>query len=200
MDATKVREVLSIYRLRFIGEGISKTDFPHGEIPANPAEMLAHCHRMLDMMEVFITEGRMDKVMRWLGFLQGVFWSRGWYSLEDLKNHNRPEEPVICDGCNIREPFEHRCHGRNIVVRGERADRSCECRPCAFAHLPIEEQEKLACANYLGIDPKRITAVKTTYDGGGHFTGISAIIHIPTGRELPKWTEQNLPKPTPEVA
>jgi len=22
------------------------------------------------------------------------------------------EENIICDGCNVREPFEHRCHGR----------------------------------------------------------------------------------------
>ena len=89
MNATKVREVLSTYRRRFEVQNIGKIDFSHSERPS-PAEMLAHCHGMLDQMEILITEGRMEKVMRWLGFLQGVFWSNGWYCLEDLKNHNRP--------------------------------------------------------------------------------------------------------------
>lgn len=90
MDATKVREVLSTYRQRFEVENVGKIDFPHGKMPRTLAEMLAHCHGMLEQMEVFITEGRMEKVMRWLGFIQGILWSNGWYCLEDLKNHNRP--------------------------------------------------------------------------------------------------------------
>jgi len=23
------------------------------------------------------------------------------------------KETVLCDGCNVREPWEHRCHGEN---------------------------------------------------------------------------------------
>ena len=44
---------------------------------------------MLDKMEIFIKEGRMDKVYRWLGFIQGVLWSQRIYTLADLMNHNR---------------------------------------------------------------------------------------------------------------
>ena len=90
MDSIKVQEILSTYRRLFEMKNIGKINFPHSEIPVNSVEMLAHCHGMIDQMEIFITEGRMEKVMRWLGFLQGVFWSNGWYCLEDLKNHNRP--------------------------------------------------------------------------------------------------------------
>jgi hypothetical protein len=47
---------------------------------------------MLDKMLEFIRENRMEKVFRWLGFVQGVLWAHGIYSLENLQNHNRPSE------------------------------------------------------------------------------------------------------------
>lgn len=47
---------------------------------------------------------------------------------------------VLCDGCNVREPWEHRCHsGRygqaNIMVRGERELVVCQCEECAEARM-----------------------------------------------------------------
>ena len=39
-------------------------------------------------------------------------------------------ERRICDGCNVREPFEHRCHGSQATVRGERTGLPCECSEC----------------------------------------------------------------------
>ncbi len=44
-------------------------------------------------------------------------------------------DSVICDGCNVREPFEHRCHGYRSVVRGESTDKICECKDCREADL-----------------------------------------------------------------
>lgn len=103
-------------------------------------------------------------------------------------------EPIICDGCNIREPFEHKCHGKNAIVRGEQTNRSCECQVCVMLALPLEEQEILACANYLGIEAETITKVETIQDGGGHFTGLDVIIHIRTERCIALWVAANLPK------
>ena len=60
--------------------------------------------------------------------------------------------------------------------------------------MPDNKQEVLACANYLGIDPARIANVETTQDGGGHFTGLKVVIHIPTGREVDSWVKKNLPQ------
>jgi NTP pyrophosphatase (non-canonical NTP hydrolase) len=37
---------------------------------------------------------------------------------------------IICDGCNVRDPWEHRCHGSNAYVRGERTGLPCECHQC----------------------------------------------------------------------
>ncbi len=92
MDGKKVLQVISVYRTFFETSGIPKNNFPHDKPVKWYVEenVLAHCHGMLDEMEVFVAEGRMDKVFRWLGFIQGCLWTTGHYNLESLKNHNRP--------------------------------------------------------------------------------------------------------------
>ena len=90
MTADKVRETLAIYRKKFEEMGIPKSQSPHSSFPTSDKDFLAHCHGMLEEMEVFIQEGRMDKVFRWLGFIQGCLWRIGVYTIEEMKNHNRP--------------------------------------------------------------------------------------------------------------
>lgn len=34
---------------------------------------------------------RLEKAMRWLGFVQGALWARGWISVEEAKRQNMPE-------------------------------------------------------------------------------------------------------------
>jgi hypothetical protein len=90
MTAEKVVEVIERYRELFVARGIATVDYPHDEVLADETLGLEHCHRMLDKMLQFIREGRMEKTFRWLGFIQGVLWSQGIYTLTDLQNHNRP--------------------------------------------------------------------------------------------------------------
>lgn len=92
MDGPKILEVISVYRKYFIEKGIGITDFPHTDMPSSEHEILAHCHGMLDKMEGFVREGRIEKAFRWLGFIQGCLWSTRQYSLEELMNHSRPKE------------------------------------------------------------------------------------------------------------
>lgn len=41
---------------------------------------------------------------------------------------------IICDGCNVRGNWEHRCHGiEAVTVGGERVPLPCHCAPCAEA-------------------------------------------------------------------
>ena len=42
-------------------------------------------------MSKFIEEGRIEKYMRWLGFIQGTLWAKGYFTIEQLKEHNRKE-------------------------------------------------------------------------------------------------------------
>jgi hypothetical protein len=90
MTKEKVREVLAIYRTKFEELGISKGKSSHTTTPFLDEEFLSHCYGMLDEMEEFIQQDRMDKVFRWLGFVQGCLWTTGVYTIEAAKNHNRP--------------------------------------------------------------------------------------------------------------
>ena len=96
MTPAKVLEVIAIYRKKLEDLQIPKEEFPHtvfarvGSTDECRIPTLAHCHKMLDQMEVFVREGRMEKVFRWIGFIQGVLWRCGLYTIEEMKEHNRP--------------------------------------------------------------------------------------------------------------
>lgn len=107
MTKEKVLEVIRVYRKEFERRDIPKIEFPHDQfLDVDPSYQgngaffasvlskfgLAHCHQMLDKMEQFVREDRMDKVFRWLGFIQGVLWRSGVYNLDSLKNHSRPDD------------------------------------------------------------------------------------------------------------
>lgn len=47
-----------------------------------------------------------------------------------MAEDGKPENKLICDGCNVRPPWEHRCHEGNAWVRGEKTGRPCQCDEC----------------------------------------------------------------------
>ena len=53
--------------------------------------LLAHCHAMLDQVEQFAKEGCDGKMFRWFGFIQGVLWATGDFTLSQLKNHDQSD-------------------------------------------------------------------------------------------------------------
>lgn len=81
MTKEKVLEVINLYK-KELDDVLSKT--------ASIEEELEHCQTMLPQMEEFIKEDRMDKVFRWLGFIQGVLWCQGVFEIDEMKNHNKP--------------------------------------------------------------------------------------------------------------
>lgn len=52
---------------------------------------VAHIKSMFPRMREIIAEGRREKAMRWLGFIQGWLWAQGIYSVDELGKHNMPE-------------------------------------------------------------------------------------------------------------
>jgi len=90
MTEDKVREVLAIYRKKFEELSVPQAQFPYSSLPKSDDDSLAHCHGMLDDMEAFLQDARMEKVYRWLGFIQGCLWRAGVYTVEEMANHNRP--------------------------------------------------------------------------------------------------------------
>jgi hypothetical protein len=51
---------------------------------------LNHCLWAVGQVREFLKDGRREKAMRWLGFLQGALWSEGLFSISSLADHNRP--------------------------------------------------------------------------------------------------------------
>jgi len=90
MTADKILEAVAIYKRYFEVNGFEKrTNLDHSCIEYSRASMMEHCHGMLDEMEKMVAEENMEKAFRWLGFIQGVLWSKSAYSLAELKSHNR---------------------------------------------------------------------------------------------------------------
>ncbi len=103
MDVEQGRRVVEQYRslLCFMPKG----EGPFDDGPTS-REAMSHIHGMLDKMDALLnsaevefkhgTEGKpgWDKFNRWLGFMQGVFWLHGDYTLNMMRGHNRSEKRV----------------------------------------------------------------------------------------------------------
>ena len=95
MDGKKILEVIEIYRRHLDGHKVDPIDYPHDQYVRSSEKVCGHCFGMLDKMAEFVRDNRIDKAFRWLGFIQGCFWSLGCYTLEELKNHSRPSDEEI---------------------------------------------------------------------------------------------------------
>jgi hypothetical protein len=54
----------------------------------------SHLRWMIAEARTMLADGRREKVMRWLGFIQGTLWAMGVSSIDSLKDANRPVETV----------------------------------------------------------------------------------------------------------
>ena len=52
-------------------------------------EIIAHIRWMCQRVEFFLENGDMDRVNRWLGFIQGVLFSEGICTIADMRDQNR---------------------------------------------------------------------------------------------------------------
>ncbi len=60
-------------------------------IPAS-MDAFGHAKWMLDKIEEFVAEDKLDKANRWLGFVQGIFYALGLYTINQMRDHNRGTE------------------------------------------------------------------------------------------------------------
>ena len=54
-----------------------------------------HLHSMIPKMEEMAQKNdyvTREKLMRWLGFMQGVLWEHGYFTIDDLRKMNTMEQ------------------------------------------------------------------------------------------------------------
>lgn len=86
MTDEKILEVLDLYDWFLIQSStVRRMGDSHGQ-----ARDREHLIQMIPQMREFVAEGRREKVMRWIGFMQGAFWAYELFSIEELMAHNKP--------------------------------------------------------------------------------------------------------------
>ena len=99
MDVTQSLSVIDKYRTQLINE--CPADGPADWSPSEQ-EQRNHLVYMLDQMEEMLDSSvfpvtNWDKFNRWLGFVQGLLWAMGEYTLNEMRDHNmRPAKKDTC--------------------------------------------------------------------------------------------------------
>lgn len=93
MDQVKIMSVVRDYKALFVEKGVSiqriETSCKFSEVSEDA--VLAHAHHLVENIINFIDDKRdSGKIHRHFAALQMCLSFAGWYSLDDLMNHNRP--------------------------------------------------------------------------------------------------------------
>jgi hypothetical protein len=96
MTDKKCREVLDTYE-REIPEFQKRYRRTHETELDHVLKMIPQMREMLDEIEyrdlkMLPHDPHREKFMRWLGFMQGVMYAEGVYTIDQMKQHNRPDD------------------------------------------------------------------------------------------------------------
>ena len=91
MSSEKIAEALAFYKKRLQDYGFPVKQYSDRLFAGREEDVLAHCHWMVVSAEGFLVQGRREKAMRWLCFVQGCLFTLGHYLIYELKDHNRPD-------------------------------------------------------------------------------------------------------------
>lgn len=99
MEDKKVLEIVKIHSKDLQLRGVPIKKYSHDSLsPMDSYPALAHCHSMLNGIVEFISSGdkeKRDRALIRLGFVQGSLWTIGLYTVDQLKEFNRPDEGTI---------------------------------------------------------------------------------------------------------
>jgi hypothetical protein len=90
MTPAKLAQVMNFYDAYLRKE--YGADPIQNDEPRTVPEMFNHlCWMCREVVDKFLPAGRVIKASRWLGFVQGVLCERGVFTIDELKNHSRPD-------------------------------------------------------------------------------------------------------------
>jgi len=89
MTSEQIIQVVEDYAKKFSERGIRAAKATTTLRPST-REQERHAHWMcLEIPELLKTDNGFEKANRWLGFVQGVLWATGIYSIDAMRDHNR---------------------------------------------------------------------------------------------------------------
>jgi len=89
MTDEQVLQALDLYEQVLRVRGANPIEVQHDRCPSSNQQALNHALFMIAPMRQFLVDGKREKLMRWLGFLQAIPWYTGIFTLDELKDHNR---------------------------------------------------------------------------------------------------------------
>lgn len=89
MTEAQLQQVCQKYRTRL--QRVKPQCHNLEQIAGELADLYAHVCWMLPEIPKLYAAGKVEKAMRWLGFVQGVLWSCKLYSIQEMAEDNRGE-------------------------------------------------------------------------------------------------------------
>jgi hypothetical protein len=89
MRDERILEIAELYRKRLDAGHARKQEHSQTLHPSNTLPAVMHARWMLDKLPGLVEQGEREKTFRWLGFIQGILWGAGYYTIEELRSHNR---------------------------------------------------------------------------------------------------------------
>lgn len=110
MTNKKITEVLNKYE-EFINDYM-KTHM----LTIKFSESCNHILEMIPKMRIFLQQNKQEKINRWLGFIQGFMWSNGFFTIDEMRNHNKEEElePITVNGRTYPKEIMEEAVNKNI--------------------------------------------------------------------------------------
>jgi hypothetical protein len=97
MDKEQVIAALEKYEERlsvhgsFAPERLSEEEMSRNVVTLGQRRALGHVAWMCAEAKKLVEEDRIEKAMRWLGFIQGALWMASFFSINNLKVDNMPK-------------------------------------------------------------------------------------------------------------
>ena len=94
MTPEHIRSVAQHYSEKFIDLGVPLVKHtPTPGVCPDTRQTQSHAHWMcLEIPGLLETDNGFEKANRWLGFVQGVLWVSGVYSIDDMRDDNRSKQ------------------------------------------------------------------------------------------------------------
>lgn len=90
MTSAQILQVVRLYQQRLQEEGFEAARYKWPDMRHQSRRgALNHVLHMCNEVKKFVKAEELEKAFRWLGFMQGVLWVCGMYSIDEMRGHNK---------------------------------------------------------------------------------------------------------------